>query len=133
MPLRPNWQETALANYRDGASDTEVTAALKIPYKEFLEQLENNPEFLTIVEHGRDLAKAFWYRVGRENVKNNKFNTTLWSINMKNRYNWSDKVTTEDKTRPVKELTDDQLEAELNKKLKEITDKAPNVVKLRSR
>lgn len=123
----------ALSTYVQGASDTEVTATLKIPYREFLNYLDSDPEFQTIVEHGRDLAKAFWYKIGRENVKNNKFNTTLWYANMKNRYNWSDKVTTDDKTRPVKELSDDELEQELNKRLGDIADKAPNVVRLRSK
>lgn len=133
MALKPGWQEVALANYKAGASDTEVTAALKITYKEFLNQMEANQDFRELVEIGRDLAKAFWYKAGRDNIKNKSFNTALWYANMKNRYNWSDKVSTDDLKKPVKELSDDELQQELNKRLEEITSKAPNVVNLRSK
>lgn len=132
MALKRDWREVALANYKEGASDTEVTVALQIPYREFLNCMDTDTEFRQIVEMGRDLAKAFWYEVGRKNVKNNKFNTTLWYANMKNRYGWSDKVTT-DSAKPVKELSDDQLEQELNSRLSKIADKAPNVVKLKAK
>ena len=104
--------DAALKEYEKGSSDSEVISLLRITRSTFDYMIKNDPRFQQVVEFGRDLAKAFWYKIGRENVTNNKFNTALWYANMKNRFGWSDRVTTEEQ-KSVSELSDDELHAQL--------------------
>ena len=113
-----NWKELMLQEYASGASDAEVISVLQITRRKFDQMIDEDQEYMReLVEYGRDLAKAFWYRVGRDNLKNPKFNTSLWYANMKNRFAWSDRVSTEDRT-PVQEKSDDELRDELKAYMK---------------
>ena len=112
MSTEKDWKELMLAEYAQGASDAEVVSILQITRRKFDQLIEQSEYNRELVEFGRDLAKAFWYKVGRENLKNQKFNTSLWYANMKNRFGWSDRVSTEDRT-PVQEKSDDELREEL--------------------
>lgn len=109
-----NWEAILLEEYAQGASDAEVISVLQITRRKFDALIDESDYNRDLVEYGRDLAKAFWYRVGRENLRNQKFNTSLWYANMKNRFGWSDRVSTEDRT-PVQEKSDDELRDELLK------------------
>lgn len=76
-----------------GASKAEVAASLGITH-ETLNQWEkdpNKPEFSEAIKRGEDLSKAWWMRMGRENLKNKEFSPVLWYMNMKNRFGWRDK------------------------------------------
>lgn len=112
----PNYKEAVLEEYDNGASDAEVIRTLQVTRSQFESMLRTDHEFQQVVEYGRDLSKAFWYRCGRENLANNKFNTALWYANMKNRFGWSDRITNEERT-PVSEKSEDELLAELQDKM----------------
>lgn len=128
--LVPDWKQKALAAYKDGASDAEVIGLMQITRSKFDDLCRTDPDFADLVEFGRDLSKAFWYSMGRINLENNRFNTSLWYANMKNRFGWSDKVTNEER-KAVEEKSDDELLAELRAKLAKM-EKTDNVTPLRS-
>lgn len=91
--LPEDWQEILLKNYKEGASDVEIRAELNMTYGKWRQLMDDSPEFYRTVVIGRQLEKAWWMKVGRVNVFDNKFNSFLWYRNMQNRFGWSDKQT----------------------------------------
>lgn len=91
--LPEDWQETLLSNYKEGASDTEIRAELGVTYAKWRQLRDDSPDFDKTVIIGQQMAKAWWMRVGRLNIFDNKFNSFLWYRNMQNRFGWSDKQT----------------------------------------
>ena len=75
----------------EGASQFEVIAELGICEDTFYRWKQENDEFSESVARGRVLSQAWWERIGRLNLENTKFNYWGWYMNMKNRFNWSDK------------------------------------------
>ena len=75
----------------EGASQFEVIAELGICEDTFYRWKQENEEFSESVARGRVLSQAWWERIGRLNLENTKFNYRGWYMNMKNRFNWSDK------------------------------------------
>ena len=94
---KPDW-DSILALYGEGAGDPEIARALKITIGRFYELMEESPAFANFVERGRTLAMAWWYEKGRVGLFADKFNTSLYNFNMKNRFGWADKVDTNDTT-----------------------------------
>ena len=108
--LPEGWDGILGKLYKEGASDTEIRAALKMS-KALWESLYNDPEsssFKQVVDFGRELAKGWWLTAGRINLHVRNFNANLWHMNMKNRYGWSDK--TEVSTKDAADMSNDQLE-----------------------
>lgn len=68
-----------------------------------------NPLFLDSKRIAFEKSRLFWERCGIEGMfmggKENPFNSTVWIFNMKNRFNWRDKVeSTHDLTEETKKL-----------------------------
>ena len=77
----------------EGQSKVEVCANIGIYYDTFLSWQEKFPEFLESVKRGEKLCEAWWERLGRQGATCERdINPTTWIFNMKNRFNWSDKV-----------------------------------------
>jgi hypothetical protein len=89
-----SWAKQLIENYKEGFSDAEVAAAMNITIREFHAQLSNNPSFQKLVEFGRTLSLAFWEGLARKNVANKTFNGALYSLYMKNKFGWADKIDT---------------------------------------
>jgi hypothetical protein len=49
-------------------------------------------EFGSMVEFGQLLSQAWWLTQGRINLTTRNFNTSLYSFQMKNRFEWTDKT-----------------------------------------
>lgn len=82
--------------YSEGADDVEVRAYIweergTFSHGLWYRWLEEETQFSQIIEKGRELSKAWWYRNGRTNLKDKDFNYTGWYMQMKNRHNWRDK------------------------------------------
>lgn len=78
--------------YTHGCSDIEVCKLMRITMPEFKNYYDTNSDFRKLVDVGRTMSQAYWYEQGRENIVNNKFNTSLWMFNMKNRFGWSERA-----------------------------------------
>jgi hypothetical protein len=94
LDKNPEWRKTVLSLYDQGASDREVMRELSLTpgawdtlYKDVLES-----DFQELVDFGRAMSHAWWESQGRINLKTKGFNTSLWTINMKNRFGWSEKT-----------------------------------------
>lgn len=123
--LPEDWQKTVMAEYRAGASDYEVMATLNMT-KGLFDKLYNDPTtgvFKEVVDFGRLMRKAWWYRQGREGLTSRQFNGNLWYTYMKNCFGWSEKTTTT--TKEAEDLT----EEELNQRIEEALKKFRRVVK----
>lgn len=86
------WAEQLIELYKQGYSDSEVAAEMKITVKEYYTQINENAVFAKLVEFGRTLSMAFWEGQARKNLTNKSFNSSLYSFYMKNKYGWAEKV-----------------------------------------
>ena len=108
--LPTGWQQVIGDEYKEGASDTEVRAKLRIT-ESLWKSLYNDPQasaFREIIDIGRMLAKGWWMEQGRKALRDKQFNQALWYMNMKNRYSWSEK--TETSTRIAEDMSQDELD-----------------------
>lgn len=94
--LPKDWKARVLDMMSEGCSQTEVTAAiLNNSYSAWLRLQEQDKEFQRVVQFGKILAQAWWEKQARENLESRYFQTGLWSMNMKNRFGWTDRTTIE--------------------------------------
>ena len=94
--LPDNWKDVILDLYTEGGSDVEVKALIyswRGRYSNDLwdRWLEEEPSFSETIKRGRQLSEAWWVKQGRKNLRDKEFNYTGWYMNMKNRFNWTDK------------------------------------------
>lgn len=118
--LPKDWPQRIGSLYEEGASDTEIRASLRMT-KALWESLYNDPQssaFREIVDFGRELAKGWWLRQGRIQLNSRQFNASLWLMNMKNRFGWSDK--TEVRTKDVADMSNEQLEEAVSQAMAKI-------------
>lgn len=76
---------------KQGYSKYEIGLELDIDESSFYEYIKLHPEFSKAVKKGEWFSRGAWEKMGRENLKDKDFNSTLWYMNMKNRHGWSDK------------------------------------------
>lgn len=104
-PLEPfklwdGWNQEILNLYKVGASDVEVKSLIYIHRGSFSNDLwdrwlKDSEEFSETIKVGKMLSEAWWNIQGRSNLKVKEFNYVGWYMNMKNRFNWSDRVNQE--------------------------------------
>lgn len=83
--------ERAKELMKQGASLIEVAYHLHIARSTLHEWRNTYPEFSDAIKAGIDDSEGWWMTKGRENIENKEFNSTLWYMNMKNRFKWKDK------------------------------------------
>lgn len=116
--LPRDWELVVLEHYYKGASDQEVAMELGIAMTTFNKLYRQDDAFHEIVDDGRGLSMAWWYKQGRENLHNKSFNYTGWFQNMKNRYGWADKAEISDgANKPMEQKTDEELRKEVEQML----------------
>lgn len=93
----PDW-EGLRALYEEGGSDYEAARFLRVTIRRFHQLQEESPAFADFVEMGNTLSAAWWYETGRKAMFRDKFQSGLFSFQMKNRLGWADKVETNDTT-----------------------------------
>lgn len=89
--LPDDWEKTIISFMEEGASLKEIYALLGITKDTHYSLMQNFPEYSDAIKRGKALSEAWWERQGRTNLDNPKFSATLWYMNMKNRFNWTDK------------------------------------------
>jgi hypothetical protein len=79
----------------EGMSIEEVCYELQVCKQTFYNWCDKYPELMDAKKRGTDFSCGWWMKKGRENLNDNKFNSTLWYMNMKNRFNWADNQKTD--------------------------------------
>jgi hypothetical protein len=77
--------------YHHGGHDIEVCKALGITLRNLDTLYNASDTFADFIDMGRLYSRAWWYEQGRKNIENTKFNTTMYSFQMKNLHGWADK------------------------------------------
>lgn len=112
---KPEMCEKLIELMREGASKTEVAAALDLSDRETLDEYAAKyEEFGDALKKGLLLSEGWWMTEGRKYIRCKDFNSTLWYMNMKNRFGWKDK--TENTTTVTLEVKDIQQVREQYKK-----------------
>jgi transposase-like protein len=89
---KPEWMlNKAIDLMSEGASKVEVAAELGITRETLYDWMKKHPEFSDTIKKGEQLCEAWWEKHGRRSLHDQKFNATLWYMNMKNRFKWSDR------------------------------------------
>ncbi len=88
----PSMCEDAKAFMAEGYSKEALAGKLGIGIRTLYDWLEQNSQFSQAVEEGEAASRVWWEDRGREACADGQFNATVWSMNMKNRFGWRDKV-----------------------------------------
>ena len=72
-----------------GLSKNSVACKLGIAVKNMTEWSKHYPEFHMALKIGEQLSKHWWEEVGRLNIYNKNFNSTLYMMQMQNRHGWT--------------------------------------------
>lgn len=75
----------------EGYSKEATAGRLGVSRRTLYYWIEQYPEFAEAVEKGEAASQSWWEDRGREACSNGEFNGTVWSLNMRNRFGWSDK------------------------------------------
>lgn len=90
--LPEDWKELIVTHMSQGASLAEIHGLLDMDNETRLRMERDIPEFSAAIKKGIRLSEMWWQTKGRVNLENKDFNSTLWYMNMKNRFGWRDKV-----------------------------------------
>lgn len=121
---RPEMCNRVIELMKEWASLVEVAADLGICEDTLHEWKKTNKEFSESIKRWVQLSESWWQRVWRLNVHSNKdapFDTTLWYMNMKNRFKWADRQEVDQKTElkfkpeDLKKMSDIELDELINK------------------
>jgi hypothetical protein len=96
--LPKGWYDDILELYKAGGSDVEVKCLIYEWRGTFSNDLwdrwlKEETEFSQTIKGGRMFSESWWNKNGRLNLENKEFSYTGWYMQMKNRFNWSDKQT----------------------------------------
>jgi len=89
--LPDGWQEKTLGLASEGASDVELRGMLDISDDLWYRFIDEEPEFSRTVKKAHNRCEIWWVKNGRMSLREKEFNSTLWYMNMKNRFGWADR------------------------------------------
>lgn len=90
--LPDGWQLEVIRLASIGASDVEIIDYLDISKDLFYRFLKDEAEFSDTIKKAHLKCAVWWEKEGRTNLDGKEFNSTLWYMNMKNRFGWADKT-----------------------------------------
>jgi hypothetical protein len=89
--LPDGWEKGCEELASQGASEVELRVYLGLHEGLFYRFLKDEPKFSQTIKTCADLCRVWWEKNGRVNLDTKEFNSTLWYMNMKNRFGWADK------------------------------------------
>lgn len=100
----------------NGKSIIQVARELRVCKQTIYSWGKKHKKFLDAIKKGVEWSEGWWMNQGQDNIYNKDFNSTLWYMNMKNRFQWRDQQHIEHKIEAdvksegiLKQMTDDQL------------------------
>ena len=94
----PDFCQIAVDAMAKGFSKEAVAGHLQISKDTLYAWIKLYPDFSYAIKEGLELSRMFWENLGIEHVTHTKaskqLNSTVWLFNMKNRFNWADKIET---------------------------------------
>ena len=82
--------------FSGGESVAEVCREVGISKVTFYKWMKKHPELAAAYEDGKDISESWWMKLGRAGAAGvNDINATVWIFNMKNRFDWGDRVKSE--------------------------------------
>lgn len=117
-----DWEEQIISLYSQGGSDVEVRGLLidwlgSASFDLWERWLNEEPEFSQTIKRGRIKSQVWWESLGRTQLvqeagkeATTRFDTTLWYMNMKNRFKWTDR---QDNTSGDKPMTSEKITVEI--------------------
>jgi transposase len=92
---KPEYCDQVIEMFKKGMSKFAIALKLDVNVDTLAEWQKVHPEFSAAVKKGLDFSQGNWEERGRLNLKNKDFNSTLWIMNMKNRFrkDWGDHQT----------------------------------------
>lgn len=99
----PDLIPAMLEAFYEGMSKHEVAVTVLGVHIDTMYEWEKvHPEFSEALKKGVELSRAWWEKRGRTSLNDETFSATLWYMNMKNRFKWTDRQEVSgDPERPV--------------------------------
>lgn len=83
--------EIAKQSLADGYSKEATAGILRVNKDTLYQWIKDKPDFSDAIKQGEALSQRWWEDRGREACADGQINGTVWAMNMKNRFGWSDK------------------------------------------
>lgn len=90
----PDFCEIVIEKMKEGAAIQELPFYLDVCLDTIYEWKKVHEDFSEAIKKGESYSQAFWMIDGRTSIREKDFNSTLWYMNMKNRFGWADKTET---------------------------------------
>lgn len=81
--------QIALQILSEGKTLESVAVELAISWSTLHDWIRDYEDFSYAVKEGQKLSKKWWVETGQKNIHNKDFNSTLYMMNMQNRFNWT--------------------------------------------
>lgn len=112
------YQDVIVKILGEGGTICDVCAEIGITKQIFYNWIEKYPELKTAAEFGKTVGESTWGKMGREALEKEKYNTGMYVLQMRNRYNW--------KTRDDV-VTQINVQAEQDQRTRELVEKAEKI------
>ena len=97
---KPEYCEQVVEMFKLGMSKCAIALKLDVDVDTLDNWAKVHDDFFGAIKKGLAFSQGCWEEKGRENLENKDFNSTLWIMNMKNRFrkDWGDRQVIEQHT-----------------------------------